>query len=1045
MGNSGSPAPLATESRFVADEGPGFDVPHQIVSAGDVVSVVLHTTRVVGTVDPDGFLFEQGLLHLDPEQGTLAPILVLSIRARISARDAGGFLGLDDLNVEVVLNRGIEGRELPLPALDGPFGGDDKEWQDFRLDVPVQAVAFPADPCLSHDDDQACSLKPEPRANGISFEFTGSSIQPGVGLTFEIDWMTLEPRDQPGLAWRPVLLAPGWGDGGTSLMKSSAWTDGLRKRDIGFRVVELSPFATIRHNGPEVTAAVDDLKDRFGVERVNVVGYCKGGLDARQHVHRHDDVDTLIMLATPNEGSFYVDNLTPEGRRSFLPENVADPQEVARSLGELTGSRVRRFNGQCPPNPKTVYVAAAFDTTAATQIMPGPGPSDGWVTNNSVFALPYDTQEAFSILDEGSEEIEATLQSCTAVGIGAHPCLLNFDTIVDVLIPKYLAKLTPPLSELGSADGPAGLARDDRGGGSAGLALEDVAVVVQSVGSDGALIPAAGVTQAHPDLIDAGDAALFHVVVDGDLVRLELVSPSGRRIDAATPLTDPAVAHAPLLDQGPLSVTGYRVQAPEPGTWTMEVTGTGTPAADTGYAVMALVELPPGSGVVLAASVDPDQGVIGDPVTITATVTADGLPVADATVRVEVFHPDGDTTTEVVLVDDGTGGDAVAGDGVYSGIFAATTLTGDYDVVVSAEGTAPAFTREQQLDFAVVASATSFSGSFSDRGVDADGDGRFDQLVIEVGVEVDVEAAYRVFGTLSDGAGTAIQQLRVEQQLQPGPQTVALAFDGALLFDLGQDGPYLLEDLVLEDVASETGLAVAPVYTTAAYAHTDFQRPPLRLTGNASDHGAHTLHMERLPFEELVVEVEVDTAVAADVQAAVKLYAEDGTFVAADNPLSSLEPGLVMVAFRFPADQIFRVGKPGPYTLQLFSIWGTAADGAAVSLQAPGVVAVTQPYPLEHFAPSPRFTVGGTVTGLVGTGLELELAAEGPPGTPAATTLRRSANGLFTFSFPRLVSGNPYQVRVKTQPTNPVQVCTVANASGTIEDDNVTNVEVHCV
>jgi 6-phosphogluconolactonase len=85
------------------------------------------------------------------------------------------------------------------------------------------------------------------------------------------------------------------------------------------------------------------------------------------------------------------------------------------------------------------------------------------------------------------------------------------------------------------------------------------------------------------------------------------------------------------------------------------------------------------------------------------------------------------------------------------------------------------------------------------------------------------------------------------------------------------------------------------------------------------------------------------------------------------------------------------------------------------------------------------------VTGLVGVGLELELAAEGPPGTPATTTLRRSANGPFTFSFTRLVSGNPYQVRVKTQPTNPAQVCTVANASGTIEDANVTNVEVHCV
>jgi hypothetical protein len=311
-------------------------------------------------------------------------------------------------------------------------------------------------------------------------------------------------------------------------------------------------------------------------------------------------------------------------------------------------------------------------------------------------------------------------------------------------------------------------------------------------------------------------------------------------------------------------------------------------------------------------------------------------------------------------------------------------------------------------------------------------------------VEVDVAAAYRVFGTLSDGAGTAIEQLRVEQQLQPGPQTVSLAFDGALLSTLGRDGPYLLKDLFLEDVATLTGLANGPTYTTAAYAHTDFQRPPLLLTGNASDHGAHTLHMERPPFEELVVEVEVDTLAAVDVEATANLHAEDGTFITAERSFSSLAAGLGRLEFRFPATGIFPAGQPGPFTLQLLSMWGTAADGVPVQLLAPEVVAITQPYRLEDFAPSPRFTVGGTVTGLVGVGLELELAAEGPPGTPATTTLRRSANGPFTFSFPRLVSGNPYQVRVKTQPSNPVQVATVTNASGTIEDANVTNVTVQC-
>jgi hypothetical protein len=106
---------------------------------------------------------------------------------------------------------------------------------------------------------------------------------------------------------------------------------------------------------------------------------------------------------------------------------------------------------------------------------------------------------------------------------------------------------------------------------------------------------------------------------------------------------------------------------------------------------------------------------------------------------------------------------------------------------------------------------------------------------------------------------------------------------------------------------------------------------------------------------------------------------------------------------------------------------------------------VTQPYLLEDFAESPRFTVGGTVAGLAGGVLELELAAEGPPGTPATTPLRRFGDGPFTFTFPTLVSGNSSEVRVKTQPTSPPQVCTVVNASGTVEDGDVTNIQVNCL
>lgn len=81
------------------------------------------------------------------------------------------------------------------------------------------------------------------------------------------------------------------------------------------------------------------------------------------------------------------------------------------------------------------------------------------------------------------------------------------------------------------------------------------------------------------------------------------------------------------------------------------------------------------------------------------------------------------------------------------------------------------------------------------------------------------------------------------------------------------------------------------------------------------------------------------------------------------------------------------------------------------------------------------YTVGGTVAGLVGSGLVLRETSSG--NLPVA-------NGAFTFGT-AVLTGLAYDVRVQTQPTNPIQVCSVANGTGTMGTANVTNVAVTCV
>jgi len=81
------------------------------------------------------------------------------------------------------------------------------------------------------------------------------------------------------------------------------------------------------------------------------------------------------------------------------------------------------------------------------------------------------------------------------------------------------------------------------------------------------------------------------------------------------------------------------------------------------------------------------------------------------------------------------------------------------------------------------------------------------------------------------------------------------------------------------------------------------------------------------------------------------------------------------------------------------------------------------------------YTVGGTVTGLAGSGLVLQ--------NNVGDDLAVSTNGTFTFAT-AVANGAAYAVTVKTQPSGPSQTCTASNNTGAIADANITGVSIVC-
>lgn len=116
------------------------------------------------------------------------------------------------------------------------------------------------------------------------------------------------------------------------------------------------------------------------------------------------------------------------------------------------------------------------------------------------------------------------------------------------------------------------------------------------------------------------------------------------------------------------------------------------------------------------------------------------------------------------------------------------------------------------------------------------------------------------------------------------------------------------------------------------------------------------------------------------------------------------------------------------FTVSLIEPQGCAEIGP----QSTALVTVTD----DDTPPGPQaYTLGGTVTGLLGSGLVLT--------NLSTNALPIDSDGPFAFAR-TFGSGSRYEVRIQAQPENPRQFCEVANGSGTVTDADITDVTVRC-
>ena len=220
-----------------------------------------------------------------------------------------------------------------------------------------------------------------------------------------------------------------------------------------------------------------------------------------------------------------------------------------------------------------------------------------------------------------------------------------------------------------------------------------------------------------------------------------------------------------------------------------------------------------------------------------------------------------------------------------------------------------------------------FNGTNSEIPIDEDGDGKYNRIDVQFGVDVQVSGNY-VFSTLLlDNEGNAVGYHNQTYYLENGTTDFIVQLDSYDFLSGKFNGPFHLAAISLHNDSFELAAITNP-YTTRTYQYTDFDSPSVVLGENIEDHLEMTQDVKQPKLLCVSLEIFVENTGYYNVNA--RLVDGDGSEIgwASTNP--SLTAGEYnTVELLFTGEEILSHGVPGPYfvkDLSIYAISGSSGD-----------------------------------------------------------------------------------------------------------------------
>jgi len=211
------------------------------------------------------------------------------------------------------------------------------------------------------------------------------------------------------------------------------------------------------------------------------------------------------------------------------------------------------------------------------------------------------------------------------------------------------------------------------------------------------------------------------------------------------------------------------------------------------------------------------------------------------------------------------------------------------------------------IPVSLTVAGASLTGTSKTDLIDEDGDGLYEELCIEVGVEVTSPGEYRVEGSLLDGNGSAIGWLGSTKLLEEDG-SIEICVNGSDIWKSGGCGPLSLENLFLYSGEGDI-IDRFEGNITILKCPQDFQPIPARFTGKYVDETLSGLGPGEKP-SSVVIGAEVDVQTPGWYEIAGILVDDDGFEIDTAGVTASFEAGVQMVNLTFDPLRFTMLGEP---------------------------------------------------------------------------------------------------------------------------------------